>query len=390
MANALQAIKTASALSTVADTTLFMPGLETSKPNLKQYYDISESPLQLQSMYLDRINKITFSIASKIKNSYEYLLSLYLRHHPKWSNFHGQKVLFVRARNEFLYWGLKRENSNWLKDWTFIFEAHDALGFDPVECEGRNPFELKSGTEGHYRQMFLKALHNFDHIICLSQALANDISSWSNHTIQPQVVNQASSIPRVSNPPPVSFSKNIVLGYIGTIDQLRGVNILLEAVNYLPQNYKLRIVGKFRQEEGVASNWFDNYMNNPLFKSRVDYIPAVPIKDVYCEIDRCDILLQPATNNSEYFRYASPLKAFDPMMRGKPIIAADTPGLRDLYENGKIASFYRIDPRSLAECITNLVNHPDQAEKIAHAGWEKSVEYTYSRRAEKIISIVNN
>jgi hypothetical protein len=34
------------------------------------------------------------------------------------------------------------------------------------------------------------------------------------------------------------------------------------------------------------------------------------------------------------------------------------------------------------------VNNPDHAEKIARAGWEQAAEYTYLRRAEKIISLV--
>ena len=384
-ANAIQAIKTASALSTLSDTTFFMPGLKTSKSELKEIYDISTTPLHLQSMYLD---KLPDRVKLKIENCYERFLSIYLQVHPKWAGFRGKKVLFVRTLEELLFWGLKRESSKWLKDWNFIFEAHDALGLDPSEFGSANPFDLKAGTESQYRQRLLTALRSFDHVVCVTQALADDLASWTDHAIQPQVVNHASFLPHLEAPPQIAFGENIVLGYIGTIDRFRGVDILLNAMKYLPQNYKLRLVGRLRHEEEGGSDWFDTYMKNPIIKSKVEYVPAVPIKEVAGEIDRCHILLQPASNDAMYSRYASPLKGYDPMMRGKPILAADIPGHHDLYNNGKSASFYRLDPHSLAESITDLVNNPDHAEKIARAGWEQAAEYTYLRRAEKIISLV--
>lgn len=386
MANAIQAIKTAAALSTLADTTFFVPGVATSQASLKEDYAISETPLRIQSMQMDKWRLLTLTLSARIKNFYAKSLSFYLQYHPAWSGFQGEKVLFARATTEMIYWGLQREKSKWLKNWTFIFEAHDALGFKADECDGKNPFDLKEGAEGKYRQTLLRALLNYDRVISLSQALADDIAAWTNNAIQPKVIGQASSVPRLPQPLRTEFGDEIVIGYIGTIDQLRGVKVLLDAVQYLPQNYKLRLVGKVRQEKGVDTNWLDAYLKDPSINAQIEYFPPVPLEQVANEIDQCDILIQPATKNTEYDRYASPLKAFDPMMRGKPILAADTPGMRALYQNGKSADFYHIDPRTLAEKITNLVLHPEHVEKIAHAGWEQGEEHTYLHRAEKILS----
>jgi len=387
-ANALQAIKTASALSTKVDTTFFMPALGISKAKLKQKYDVNESQLRLQSMYLDKLRFLTCTATSRVNNFFGKSLSLYFRNNPQWTKYKGQKVLFVRVTSEMLFWGLQREHSRWLQDWIFIFEAHDALGFDAAECKNVNPFDLKDGTEGRYRRSLLKALQNFDRVVCVTQPLADDLCSWTGGSVCPHVIRQASSIPRVGVAPQVSFGEEIVLGYIGTIDQFRGINVLLEAMKYLPQNYKLRLIGRLREERNVDMSWFGNYLKNPLIKSKVEYIPQIPIKDVAGEIDRCDILIQPASTNSVLERYASPLKAYDPLMRGKPIIAADTPGLRDLYANGEWASFYHIEPHCLAKSIINLVDHPEQAERIALVGWEQGIEFTYLHRAEKIITLV--
>jgi len=147
------------------------------------------------------------------------------------------------------------------------------------------------------------------------------------------------SLPQIS-----SFGEKIVLGYIGTIDQYRGVNVILDAMRLLPKNYILRLVGRVRQERGVDPNWLTNYMDEPLLAGRVELINAVPIQKVAEEIDRCDLLLQPASHDMIDSRYASPLKSYDYMMRGKPIIAADVPGHHELFRNGENAFLYRVIP----------------------------------------------
>ena len=383
-ANALQAIKMAAAFSKMVDTTFFVPRLKTSKLKLKQLYEISDSPLQIFSMSLDLF-------PSGFRINYEKCISFFLRFHPQWNMYRGQKILFFRTPKELLYWGLQRESQKWLRDWTFVFEAHDVLGLDPNQFQNTNPFDLQDGIEGRRSQLLLQALLNLDLVVCVTQALADDLKAWSNNKVQPQVVRHASPLSRTSSPPQIRFfGKNITLGYIGTIDQYRGVNIILEAMRLLPKNYTLRIVGRMRKEKDVASDWLNKYLNDPLIRTRVELKNVVPIHKVAGEIDRCDIVLQPASNDIIDTRYASPLKSYDYMMRGKPIVAADVPCHHELFQDGENAILYSVTPQHLADRITYLGNNPDHAERIARAGWEQAVDFTYSQRAHTILSFAKS
>jgi len=380
-AHALEGIWLAAAFSKLVDTSFFMPRLRISRSKLRELYDISDAPLRIRPMYLDHS-------LSRFISFYEQFVSYYLRFQPQWAGFRGKKILYVRAPKELIYWASLRERQKWLKDWIFIFEADDVLGLDPNQLHGTNPFELHDGPEGQQRQALFRALLNFDLIVCVTQALADDLRLWSNNALQPHVIRHASPLLRTSSPPRIrSFDNKIVLGYIGTIDQYRGVNILLDAMRFLPQNYSLRLVGKFRQEKGVDPDWLNKYMEDPQISSRVELIGVVPIHAVAAEIDRCDIVLQPASNDLIDSRYASPMKSYDYKVRGKPIIAADVPGHHELFQDGQNAIFYHLDPQYLADCIINLVKHPYLAERIARKGWEQAVDYTYPRRAEKILSL---
>jgi len=110
---------------------------------------------------------------------------------------------------------------------------------------------------------------------------------------------------------------------------------------------------------------------------------------VAAQIDACDIVLQPAGLNTHASRYAAPLKLFDYMARGKPIVAAGVPCHRELLQDGINARIYRPgDPEDLAACIMSLVEHPQQAEAIARTAWEQSADYTYDARARQILDMI--
>jgi glycosyltransferase involved in cell wall biosynthesis len=155
----------------------------------------------------------------------------------------------------------------------------------------------------------------------------------------------------------------------------------------LPQNYHLRLVGRTRKEKDVDPDWLVKLLNDPLIKPKVEHINAVPIHQVADQIDLCDIVLLPASNGVIRYRYTSPLKAYDYMVRGKPIVAADVPCHHELLIDGENAALFRLDPQHLADCIIKLADNPDQQEKIARSGWEQAIDYTYPLRAEKILAL---
>jgi glycosyltransferase involved in cell wall biosynthesis len=384
-ANSLDAVWTAAALSDTVDTTFFMPRLSVSRSALKMDYGIEGSPLRLQSMHLDLV---PYRLLGLFRDYYGQLLSGYLRHHPRWARSRGRKVLYLRHPRALLYWGLQREHQRWLRDWVLCYESHDPLGLDPNEFRGTNPFDLRDGAEGERRQAILRAARNFDVIICNTRALSDDLAAWTHGEIRPHFITLASRLPRLPEPPSIPrFGERILLGYIGTIDKYRGVDVLLEAMRFLPQNYTLRIVGWRRQEEGVDGSWLDNLLADRSIGSRVEIAGPVPASEVMKEIDRCDIVLQPASGDVNDSRYSSPQKSFDYMVRGKVVVAGDVPCHRELFQDGKTAALYQLDPRSLAECVVRLVSHPALAEQVARGAWEQSATYNLSRRVREIIAL---
>jgi glycosyltransferase involved in cell wall biosynthesis len=101
-------------------------------------------------------------------------------------------------------------------------------------------------------------------------------------------------------------------------------------------------------------------------------------------------MLLPAGLSRHRSHYVAPLKLFDYMARGKPIVAADVPAHLELLHDGVNARLYRPDdPEHLAACIMAVVNQPEQADAIAQTAWEQSARYTYDARARRILELLD-
>jgi glycosyltransferase involved in cell wall biosynthesis len=387
-ANAFDAVWSASALAERVDTTFFMRSLGVSDAAFRGYYYVPDTRLRLHSM---RLNYLPDRVQIRFPNYFEWILSKYFRFNSEWAGFPGRKVLYVRDPMQMMYLGLLRQRQPWFRNWVLYYEAHDTLGIDYHEFCGSNPFDLKDGPEGEFRQKILQAALQFDIITCNTQILAGDIRAWTGGRLQPRFVTLASPLPRPESPPRIpGFGEKVTLGYIGSIDLFRGVNMLLEAMRLLPERFVLRIVGRFHQEKGVDPGWLDRLMADPQIARRVELNVEEPIRDLLGEIERCDIMIQPASNDVIDARYLSPQKSFGYMVRGKPIVAGDVPCHRELFHDGRSAALYELSPASLAECIINLVEHPAQAERIARAAWEQAADYSFVRRADDMISAVRS
>ena len=393
-ANALQTIQMAAAFANESgDAHLFVHDLAEPEGQVRQQYAVNGSVLQIWQLHAKGWPAFVYSNGKARFLIYNSALGIILAVQPAWRRTSGERrILFVRSRLEAVYWGLMRPYLPGLRKWTLVYEAHDVAGLRPEAALEENPFDLRDGSEGRRRQRQLRAMQSFDLILCVTQALADDLERWSNGTLQPQLVRHASGLARLQQPPALRpIRDRIVLGYTGTIDRRRGVDVLIKAMPYLPERYELRLVGRTqaRTADGRRPGWLNELLSNPDIGGRVELVQPVAAGRVADEIDRCHIMLQPSSDEIISLRYRAPLKLFDYMVRGKPIVAAGVPCHLELLQDGSNARIYRHgDPENLATCIMSLIEQPRQAKAIARRAWQQSTSYTYDARARRILELV--
>lgn len=102
---------------------------------------------------------------------------------------------------------------------------------------------------------------------------------------------------------------------------------------------------------------------------------------------RADIGLVPYASDSP--AYFSPLKLFEYMAAGLPLVAGAIPGVSDVVGADEALLVPPGDPHRLAEGVAVLAQAPELRRRMGRAARERvASEHTWSHRAQRIIAAV--
>lgn len=153
-----------------------------------------------------------------------------------------------------------------------------------------------------------------------------------------------------------------VLGYVSNLDHFReGQEVLLKGVALLRKrgvNAAALLVGDGRRRnelEGLARKL--GLGNHAVFTGNV---PFDDVDDYYAQID---LFVVPRVNERAG-RLVSPMKPFEAMAMGVPIMVSDLPALLEIADDGRCAVFRHEDPANLAEVAAALHANPGAREEL--------------------------
>jgi glycosyltransferase involved in cell wall biosynthesis len=84
-------------------------------------------------------------------------------------------------------------------------------------------------------------------------------------------------------------------------------------------------------------------------------------------------------------RHTSPLKAFEAMAAGRPLVASDLPSSREILRDGENALLVPPgDAPALAAALGRLLDDPLLARRLAEAAWREAAAYSWGERARHL------
>lgn len=178
-----------------------------------------------------------------------------------------------------------------------------------------------------------------------------------------------------------SEKKTVV--YTGRINRKKGLELVIEAARRLPDHLFI-LVGS--QANGVIEELASRTAN-------VRVVPWQSPEAIGKYIFAADVLLIPPSLKplTEFGSTVIPLKLYLYMASGRPILAGDTPDLREVLEHGRNALLCRPDcVESLVAGIRALTGDPGLARNLATTALEDSRDLTWGSRARRIAAIVND
>jgi len=159
----------------------------------------------------------------------------------------------------------------------------------------------------------------------------------------------------------------LVVGYVTSLVDYEGVGTLVEAVAHLRamgRDVRLLVVGDGPVRESlVAHAWRLGLGPAAVFTGRV------PHRDVPGLYALLDVFVVPRLD-LPVCRLVSPLKPYEAMLLGLPLVVSDLPVLRELNDSGAVETFVADDPASLAKTLLGLLDDPDRRHRNGRRGQE--------------------
>ena len=173
-----------------------------------------------------------------------------------------------------------------------------------------------------------------------------------------------------------------VIAYAGHLYPWKGVDILLGALERLPTVRGLIVGGHPSEPDLDRSRRASKALG---LADRVTFMGLVPPADVPRLLASGDVLVLPNTATPVSIGSTSPLKLFEYLAAGKPIVASDLPSLREVLRHEENAILVLPgDAAALAAGIERVLDDRVLAERIARRAFDEAPEYSWGRRAERL------
>lgn len=178
---------------------------------------------------------------------------------------------------------------------------------------------------------------------------------------------------------------NKIVLYVGHFYQWKGVFTLLDSAKYLKNRVNIILIGGTKEDKNHIGQYIKKIGVGNIFLSGF-----MPHNEVVKYIKSADILVLPNTAREERSaKYTTPIKLFEYMASGVSMVASRLDSFSYyLKDNSNAVLFEPDNPKDLAEKINFLLNNKDLAEKLAQAAHSQAKDFTWDKRAEKIINFI--
>ena len=172
------------------------------------------------------------------------------------------------------------------------------------------------------------------------------------------------------------------VAYAGHLYEYNGVDVLIEALTRLP-HVRLRVVGGHPHDRSDRAR-LEALVGARGLSERITFTGPEAPHEVPERLRDVHALVAPLLD-VPYTRYASPLKLFQYMAAGRPIVASDLPCHREVLQDGATARLFKPgDPEALAAALRSVLGDPAAGDRMASASFAAAEDYSWARRAERL------
>jgi glycosyltransferase involved in cell wall biosynthesis len=172
-----------------------------------------------------------------------------------------------------------------------------------------------------------------------------------------------------------------IVGYAGHLYPWKGVDLLISALTMLPGVRGL-IVGGHDREPDLAR--LRRQAEAAGIGERVRFTGFVNPGDVPRYLAGADVLVLPNPDTEISRTYSSPLKLFEYMAAGKPIVASNLPAFREVLSAEEAVLVEPGSASAIAAAVERVLSDLSLASRLASNAFEAAAQYSWESRARRL------
>ena len=180
---------------------------------------------------------------------------------------------------------------------------------------------------------------------------------------------------------PVRRSGSPIAAYAGHFYPWKGADVLVEALARVPEMRGLLIGGHPGESDEARLRALAHRHG---IGDRITFTGMVPKREVSRLLLDASVFVVP-TIDTPSARYTSPLKLFEYMALGRPVVISDLPPVREWVEDGRNAVLVPPgDAEGLAVGLRRVLADQAAADRMAQVAFNEAPMYSWARRAERL------
>jgi len=263
-----------------------------------------------------------------------------------------------------------------------VYESH---GYAPVFAETLD--ELVSGATSAPQRKVRRLTDReravwqaADGYVATTQVLADELVARFGRRPRVAVLSNGVRLP-VRSAGVDTPSDGQLVAYAGHLYPWKGVDVFVRALGHLPHVRGLVIGGSAGDADMVR---VQALAESSGLGSRLTLAGFVPKAEVPRRLASASVFVLP-TLDTPSARYTSPLKMFEYMAMGRPIVATDLPPVREVLTDGVNARLVPPgDATALADAIDALLRDPAHGARLADRARTDVQQFSWDRRAERL------